>query len=201
MSNVINKTTMEIKYSVNTPDFPETEWVINPYLSLIGPYPLSHLTFDADFKLVLKSTEEIAAIEATELTNIKLQYLSIVNNAGEAYIIRGPGVEFPPGSGKYLSVSTNAQLKWMGWASVADQWELMGMSYPFTVRTIDDSDYISINNADEVRAVFGTMAQFIASVLGGSEVVKAAIQAATTEAEIIEATNTYLATVPTRFDE
>ena len=36
MANVINKTTMEVRYSVNTPDFPETEWVISPDLSLLS---------------------------------------------------------------------------------------------------------------------------------------------------------------------
>lgn len=32
MSNVINKTTLEYKTSVNTPDFPTKDWIINPVL-------------------------------------------------------------------------------------------------------------------------------------------------------------------------
>jgi hypothetical protein len=32
MANVINKTTLQLLYSVNTPDYPTTEWIINPVL-------------------------------------------------------------------------------------------------------------------------------------------------------------------------
>lgn len=198
MANVINKTTMEVQLSVNTPDFPETEWAINTDISLLETTPKDRLKFDADFNLVLKSEAELAAIDAAELEQVKLDNLSIVNDAGEAYIVRGPGVEFPPGSGKYLSVSQNAQLKWMGLAAVADQWVAMGRTYPIRVRTIDDADYIDVPDADSVRAVFATMANFISQVLDGSEVVKAAINSATTKEEVLAATAAYLSTVPTR---
>lgn len=198
MANVINKTTMEVLLSVNTPDFPETEWAINTDISLLETTPKERLKFDAEFNLVLKSPAELASIDAAELGQIKLDNLSIVNDAGEAYIVRGPGVEFPPGSEKYLSVSQNAQLKWMGLAAVADQWEAMGRTYPIRVRTIDDADYIDVPDADSVRAVFATMANFISQVLDGSEVVKAAINVATTKEEVVAATEAYLATIPTR---
>jgi hypothetical protein len=198
MANVINKTTMEVLLSVNTPDFPETEWAINTDISLLETIPKKRLKFDTEFNLVLKSPAELVLIDAAELVQIKLDNLSIVNDAGEAYIIRGPGVEFPPGSGKYLSVSQNAQLKWMGLAAVADQWEAMGRTYPIRVRTIDDADYIDVPGAESVRAVFAMMANFISQVLDGSEVVKAAINVATTKEEVVAATEAYLATVPTR---
>lgn len=198
MSDVINKTTMEVLFSVNTPDFPETEWAINTDISLLETTPKERLKFDAEFNLVLKSPEELAPIDAAELGKIKLESLSIVNAAGEAYIVRGPGVEFPSGSGRYLSVSQNAQLKWMALVTVADQWEALGNTYPIRVRTIDDADYLDVSTADEVKAIFAIMASFISRVLDGLEVVKAAINAATTREEIVVATQAYLATVPTR---
>lgn len=198
MANVINKTTMEVLLSVNTPDFPETEWAINTDVSLLETTPKERLKFDIDFNLVLKSPEELADLDAAELAQVKLDNLSIVNDAGEAYIVRGPGVEFPPGSGLYLSVSQNAQLKWMGLAAIADQWEAMGRTYPIRVRTIDDATYIDVPDADSVRAAFATMANFINQVLEGSEVVKAAINVATTKEEVLAATEAYLVTVPTR---
>lgn len=198
MANVINKTTMEVLLSVNTPDFPETEWAINTDISLLATTPKEKLKFDDKFNLVLKSSKELEDFDAAELAQIKLDNLSIVNDAGEAYIVRGPGVEFPPGSGKYLSVSQNAQLKWMGLSAIADQWEAIGRTYPIRVRTIDDADYVDIPDADSVRVVFATMANFINQVLDGSEVVKAAINAATTKEGVLAATKAYLATVPTR---
>jgi hypothetical protein len=198
MANVINKTTMEVRLSVNTPDFPEIEWAINTDISLLETTPKNRLKFDSDFNLIPKSAEEIAIIEAAELTQVKLDYLSIVNDAGEAYIVRGPGVEYPPGSGMYLSVSQNAQLKWMGLAAIADQWEAMGRTWPIRVRTIDDSYYVDVSTANDVKTVFAMMANFINQVLDGSEVVKVAINLATTKEEVIAATDAYLVTVPVR---
>jgi hypothetical protein len=198
MANVINKTTMEVRLSVNTPDFPETEWAINTDISLLGTTSQNRLKFDSNFNLILKSAEEIVITEAAELTQIKLDYLSIVNDAGEAYIVKGPGVEYPPGSGMHLSVSQNAQLKWMGLAAIADQWEAMGRTWPIRVRTIDDAYYVDVPDADSVRTVFAMMANFINQVLDGSELVKVVINLATTKEEVIAATDAYLATVPVR---
>lgn len=195
MANVINKTTMEVLFSVNTPDFSETEWVINPDLSILDTTSKNHIKFDSEFNLVLKSPEELAKVGADELGQTKLEHLAMVNNAVESYIVKGPGVEFPPRSGVYLSVSQNAQLKWMGLAAVADQWEDLGNTYPIRVRNIDDSSYIDVNNADEIRFVSFAMTQFIAKVLEGSEVVKTNINAATTKEEVILATEAYLTTL------
>jgi hypothetical protein len=189
---------MEVLLSVNTPDFPETEWAINTDISLLETNSKGRLKFDAEFNLVLKDQAELVIIDAAELAQVKLDNLSIVNNAGEAYIVRGPGVEFPPGSGKYLSVSQNAQLKWMTLATMADQWETLGHTYPIRVRTIDDADYLDVSTADEVKAIFAVIASFISQVLDGLEVVKTAINVATTKEEVIVATEAYLATVPTR---
>lgn len=195
MANVLNKTTMELLYSVNTPDYSPSEWVINPDPTLLATVPLKYLKVVGE-GIVEMTQDEKNVVDTINLDDVRTKYLTLVNNAGEAYIVKGPGVEFPVGSGKFLSVSTNAQLKWMGWVSVADIWTLMGMSYPFRVRTIDDSDYVEIHNSDEVREVFALMAGFITTVLAGSETAKAAITEATTEEEVIAAANAYLATVP-----
>ena len=86
----------------------------------------------------------------------------------------------------------------MGLAAVADQWEAMGHTYPIRVRTIDDATYVDVGSADEVKAIFATMASFINQVLDGSEIVKVAINDATTKEEVQAATAAYLVTVPTR---
>lgn len=39
MSNVINKTTLQYLESVNTPDYPETDWIINPDMSDVDGVP------------------------------------------------------------------------------------------------------------------------------------------------------------------
>lgn len=39
MSNVVNRTTRQFLASVNTPDFPESDWIINPDLSAVGGFP------------------------------------------------------------------------------------------------------------------------------------------------------------------
>lgn len=36
MSNVLNRTTLQLKRSVNTPDYPIKDWVINPDISTVA---------------------------------------------------------------------------------------------------------------------------------------------------------------------
>ena len=36
MANVLNKSTLELRSSVNTPDYPESDWLINPDLSAVA---------------------------------------------------------------------------------------------------------------------------------------------------------------------
>lgn len=57
MSEVINRTTLELKDSVNTPDYPVAQWIINPDLSGVASVPKKY------WKIVGDNVEEMTQAE------------------------------------------------------------------------------------------------------------------------------------------
>lgn len=200
MADVMHKVTKQLLRSVNTPDYPPEEWVINPDLTVLLTVPLKYTKFDAEFHLVEMDAEEKASVDAAvpvdmELAQTRSHYLVKVDTACEDRIMNGEGVEIL-GTGKKISTSISAQIKWMGLASVADSWEALGNSYPFRVRTKWDDDYVDIHNADEVKVAFATIIGFISATLSEAEVIKSTIQEATSVEEILVTANPYLMAAP-----
>ena len=64
MSNVINRTTKQYIQFVNTPDYPDTDWIINPDLSAVDGIPQKYWKIVAD-TVVLMSSEEQTAVDAS----------------------------------------------------------------------------------------------------------------------------------------
>jgi len=193
MATVVNKITLEVRDSVNTPDYDPAEWLINPDLTAVEGSPKRYWLLDENEALVLKDQAGREAADESELSILKEALLSQIDEKAETSITEGSGLEVPPGSGKFISMSLKAQIKWTGWNSIADNWEALGLPYPFRVRTVDDSDYVEIGSAQEVHDIYGMMAQRVAGILAGSEAVKAAVVAATTIQEAKDAAAEYLA--------
>jgi hypothetical protein len=194
MADVMNRSTGQLLCSVNTPDFPVEEWVINPDLTLLETVPLCYVKLVGDL-LVAMTTEERLVVDHGTLEQARASYLNKVDSVCEARIMYGDGVEIL-GSGKKVSTSLSAQIKWMGWCTIIDQWEAMGNSFPFRVRTKWDDDYIEIPSAAAVKEAYGTIVNFITSTLQEAELVKSVVQVATTIEEILASAGPYLATAP-----
>lgn len=194
MADVMNRTTGQLLRSVNTPDFPVEEWVINPDLTLLETVPLRYVKLVGDL-LVAMTTEEQLVVDHGTLEQARASYLNKVDSVCEARIMYGDGVEIL-GSGKKVSTSLSAQTKWMGWCTIIDQWEAMGNSFPFRVRTKWDDDYIEIPSAAAVKEAYGTIVNFITSTLQEAELVKSVVQLATTIEEVLTSAEPYLATAP-----
>ena len=192
MAAIIHRTTLEYKGSVNSPDF-GPEWIVNPDLTALVNVPKKYWKIIGDDVLEMDQAEK-DAVDAAELVILKAKLLEDVDSHAESLITDGPGIEYPPASGKYLSLSINAQIKWTGWNLIADDWVSLGLPYPFTVRTKDELDTVTITDAAEVRTVYGLMAQTVAVILGGVEVAKAGIQSATTAEDAQTAADAFLAT-------
>lgn len=60
MANVLNKTTLEYRPSVHTPDFPSEEWLINPDLSQVKGVDPAYWVLDGP-KVVPMTEEQRAA--------------------------------------------------------------------------------------------------------------------------------------------
>lgn len=80
MANVINRTTKEFRFYVNTPDYSGVDWVINPDLSAVDGQPIKYWKIVGD-EISLMSVAEQAAVDADELQKNKLS-LESESNAG-----------------------------------------------------------------------------------------------------------------------
>jgi len=62
-ADVINRTTLELKLSVNTPDFPVGTWIISPDLSALTAVPQKYWKISGDLVLEMTSGEK-AVVDA-----------------------------------------------------------------------------------------------------------------------------------------
>jgi len=70
MAIVLHRESLELRRSVNTPDFPRTEWIINPDLSAVEKVPRKYWRIDAE-RVVEMSSAEKAAVDQAELDTLK----------------------------------------------------------------------------------------------------------------------------------
>jgi hypothetical protein len=59
MSNVLNRNTLEYITSVNTPDFPESEWLINPDMSSVADVPQKYWSIVDNNVVPMNPTEQV----------------------------------------------------------------------------------------------------------------------------------------------
>ena len=60
MADVINRTTLELLKSQNTPDFPVADWIINPDLSALAGVPTKYWKVVGDTVIEMTQTEKDA---------------------------------------------------------------------------------------------------------------------------------------------
>lgn len=58
MSDVVNRTTGQYLKSVNTPDYPEADWIINPDLSALGRVPQIYWKVSGDSVIEMTQAEK-----------------------------------------------------------------------------------------------------------------------------------------------
>lgn len=70
MSDVLSRTTKELRKSVNTPDFDPVDWIINPELSAVNGEPVKYWITQAfpDDNVTLSSPAQQTIIDAAEAT-------------------------------------------------------------------------------------------------------------------------------------
>lgn len=77
MANVLNRSTLKYLESVNTPDYPVENWVINPDMSGVASVPQKYWKLIGDVPSEM-STEEKQLVDQANLPN---QIKAVVNNA------------------------------------------------------------------------------------------------------------------------
>ena len=79
MANVIHRGTLQYRRSVNTPDFPPTEWIVNPDLSQVEKVPRKYWRIDGE-RVVEMSENQKAAVDGAELEQLKADKLEELQN-------------------------------------------------------------------------------------------------------------------------
>ena len=70
MADVINRLTKEYKISVNTPDFPLSEWIINPDLSQVFNIPYKYWKIVGDSVIEMTAEEKAVADQPPPKTEL-----------------------------------------------------------------------------------------------------------------------------------
>jgi hypothetical protein len=197
MANVVNRTAVPVVvlYSVNTPDYPETEWIINPDLTALASVPQKYWKVSGDLVIEMTAAEK-AVVDAAELVAYKTKIVSDVCNARERKIDYGQGAEYPAASGKYLACTDRDQGRWLYWQSIGGKWNSLGMNFPFVVHSRDGLTSTSITKANDFTAVVEAIGVHVQQLFVAAETVIQNVLAATTIAGVDSASSTYIASAP-----
>lgn len=91
MARVINRTTLELRRSINTPDYPTVDWIINPDLSLLYVWstdtylvPKYYWKISGDDVLEMDAGEK-AVVDAQRLAAAKVTRKAALNDRGSQY--------------------------------------------------------------------------------------------------------------------
>lgn len=198
MANVVNRTKMpvEILYSVNTPDYPESEWIINPDLTILETVPLKYIKIVGDL-LVEMTAEEKAAIDAAELAAYKKKVVADVCQARERKIDHGTGAPYPIGSTtNFIPCTDQDQNRWQLWAAIGGKWNALGLTFPFVVHSRDGLSSVTITRAQDFTGVLEAIAMHVTGLFSEAESIIMAVNAATTIQGVDTVSANYIATAP-----
>jgi len=95
MSNVLHRTTKQYRRSVNTPDFPTSDWIINPNLSSVQNVPVKYWKITDDTVSEMSQAEKDSA-DVASLPAAKIQKLAQVR-AKSVQIMAGVLADLDPG--------------------------------------------------------------------------------------------------------
>jgi len=184
MSNVLHRTTFQYLKSVNTPDYDPVDWVINPDFSQVQGAPTRHWKIVGDTVTLAPQVERDAA-DAVALPGIKNGIMTEIDREVEQRIRQG--FEWPAASGKFFSLSTNAQIKWTNLLLSKDS-----LTYPIEVPTMDDKVLYSIADSVEAQNMYGAAVNKIDTLLREATAAKANVNNATTITDAEAARDVYL---------
>lgn len=136
------------------------------------PVDLSDYKLSGSGSIVSKTaTEKQAAIDA-QLAPLKASLVKRIDEMVAGKIAEG-SFEHPASSGNLFSITTTAQVKWIGLYSARDL-----MVYPMKVYTKDDSTEYSIADAAEVAIIYGLAVGTVRALLDAATDAKTATLAA-----------------------
>jgi len=172
MAAVLNRTTLEYHTSVNTPDYPISDWIHNPVMSAVAGIPTKRWVVESEIVRAMTDAENDVANLAAE----KKDKTAAIDTRTDQLIALG----FTYVS-KQFSLSIPAQSKMIGTHQVKDDPALV---YPINWNTIDDLDVRAIVDATDLDAFYLTGLGTIRGHLDGGTSLKDSVRAAITIAAV-----------------
>ncbi len=175
MGTVLHRTTKEIRRSINTPDYPPADWLVNPDLSAVEGHPDSRWIVDGD-AVRLPNESELPAIEAAELAAAKAEKMEAINAKTAALIEAGSvtvnGVAISTALTNQVSLQAIDTLVGKGIAT-----------YPQPISATDGTQYAITSQADMDR-IGGIVATFVMTKKAQGRTLRAQVLACTTAAQV-----------------
>ncbi len=172
MANVVNRTTKQYLTSVNTPDFPTEDWIINPDLSAVAGVPSKFWNITGDVITEMSDAEK----DTAELRNVKEDKSDAIDAKTERLISEG----FIYAT-KRFSLSLSDQTTMAGMHQVKDD---VALTYPISWNTIDNRDTYDIEDAADLDALYLACLGAIRTHLDSGTSLKGDVRASTTIAEV-----------------
>lgn len=174
MSDVIHRTTLEHLRSVNTPDYPTSDWITNPDLSGVASVPKKYWKTVNDDVLEMTQAEK-DDVDAANLASSKVIRKQQVDDRTVELIREGFTWD-----AKLFSLSDRAQ---MNWADLKYSTDAGIVVPPVEISTMNDTGYTlatTTDVADFYTVSYNTKQEHVSSGRG----LKEQIDAATTQAEL-----------------
>lgn len=135
MADVLNKKTFQYLKSVNTANYLDGKWLINPDMSMVEGVPKKYWKIEDD-QLTVMTDEEIAIIKSEELEAYKQAAMKRIDAKTTEILSRG--FQF---DGHLFSLSVAAQSNWTGMQVAVSQGYLTESNFPFEIATLDNKAY------------------------------------------------------------
>ena len=145
MADVLNRTTKTLLRSVNTPNYPTAQWIIDPDLSAVSGVPVEEWVIEGDAVRAMTTAEKDAQL----LTVVQQRKYAQIDVRTRELIAQG--FEFPAASGQIFSLSSEAQrnIHWMETSR-----DLLEFTYPVSWNTLDDAGVLSISDSATAHNFF-----------------------------------------------
>lgn len=150
MANVLHRIIFKYLPSVNTPDYPEGTWVVNPDMSPVEGVPTKYWKLTGDVLSVMDQAEKDAVDDALLPAYKQAKMDQIDTRTGELIL---EGFEYPVSSGVVFSLSPESQCSLNSANSNRDD-----LTYPIEWDSRDNLSTIVLADAPELHdfAVAGT---------------------------------------------
>lgn len=173
--DVLNRTTKELRRSVNEPDYLIEDWIHGPDLSAVTGYDSRYWVISGD-SVTLATGDALAAIEAEVLAEAKAAKMAAIDARSAQILTRGIEIESGVWLSTTLAASQNLQDIWIG--------HQQGIQvFPVSISTLSGGAY-TVANITAFAAIMSAFGAHKRGTLEAGQALRAQVLACTTVAQV-----------------